>query len=127
MSGVIVPQEAYLENLIRNRLEEAENRLKGSLLSKDKIELTGGGEIVFDGGGTKITSTEVELPEHGKIRFGKFEIYVEGEETLIFQHGEKKFIVGLEKEVKDDKDKEKEKEKEKEDEKVEGRIEEDNN
>jgi hypothetical protein len=116
MSGVIVPPEVYLGDLIRHRLEEAENRLKGSVLSKEKIELIESGEIVFVGG-TKITSTEVEWSGNGKLTFGKLEIYVEGEETLIFQHGEKKFIVGLD-EVKDDKDKEKEKEDEKREKKI---------
>jgi hypothetical protein len=84
-------------------------------VNKDKIELIGGGEIVFDGG-TNITSTEVELPSNGKLTFGKFEISVEGED-LIFKSGEKRFVVTVEKE--------KEKEKENENEKWEGKITED--
>jgi hypothetical protein len=89
MSGVIVPSEVYLGNLIMNRLSEAERNLKGSVLNNNKLEMAEEGQIVFGGGGTTITSSEVELPENGKLRFGKFEIYVE-KEKLVFKSEDKK-------------------------------------
>jgi hypothetical protein len=92
MSGVIVPPEVYLGNLIMNRLSEAERNLKGSVLNKNKLEMAEEGQIVFDGGGTTITSSEVELPANGKLRFAKFEICVEGE-RLIFKSEDKKLVM----------------------------------
>jgi hypothetical protein len=111
MSGVIVPPEVYLGNLIMNRLSEAERNLKGSVLNNNKLEMAEEGQIVFGGGGTKITSSEVELPLIGKLCFGMFEIYVKGE-SLIFQHEDKKLVIQMDKEDEDKKDEGKEKEKE---------------